>query len=596
MNLYVRFFLVFCLLSVFHRILSYGPLTEFLAVNLSASEVLFVGFLSDFWISWLVTLVIYIITVFFARRKVLIIGIYGIFVLLASAHQAYVDFFKFPITPFHLNYLFDPSFIGANNQSLFTLKPFIVFVFGILLAPLLLRKNTKCGFWKVAVITLLAVLFHIIHIRLKIQWYVPENLQSHPLERLYEQWLKYKPLRNLSSEESKKLFDAMPELDKNPETISSETSTFKQIILQRIAEQKKTNIIIFLLESFRPADIGVYQKNSQGKTSITPFFDHLAQKGLLFQNAYSTGTVTRSAQEAVFCGFPSGANTSLMRNLPQNSRLCFSDFAPAKNIATFWAHGGAENFDNQRSFWTRHQIKNFLTEKNFAENASRTGWGISDLELVNGFSPWLKSLQSKINIGIALTITNHIPWAIPDDSKDQVNLQNLNKMHPGFATVNYTDSAIRSLVSRLKENGEWERSLIFFTSDHGHLEQSYYASDETTDPIAKSFLLSTRVSLLISGGIAENAKSLGFASTYNQPVNHLDIFRFLTQVFDLNISQIGQDLFLPVRVRPLFSDLGDKVGFIGEKSVTDKNKLNELLDKNSLYIRKVWQDYIGRSK
>lgn len=189
---------------------------------------------------------------------------------------------------------------------------------------------------------------------------------------------------------------------------------------QSVASGAQPLLVAVLMESLRPSETGYATPE---RPSLTPRLDALAKTGIVFTRAYSVGSVTRAGQEAALCGYLSGRDTSLMRGLVTAKTTCLTDVlatrSPAK-VTSFWLHGGDARFDGQVDFWKRHGVTTLMTGADFDAAAARTDWGIGDQTFFTAAAAHLLALKrgtsASAHVGIALSISNHIPWVVPADA------------------------------------------------------------------------------------------------------------------------------------------------------------------------------------
>ena len=358
-HIFINVFTVVFIAFTVHRFFNFKSLSEAVPSD-SPSKAFLVGSLSDIWMGFLLTLAV--TTIFFGAKQlgkipsVLIqFFFFLVFTGTLSAHQGYVGFFKFQLEPFHLTYLSDLQFIDSNAASFLTSSNIIMTgLVGITAALMYVRKANKTTTGKnwatITIFATLALVAHNRNIHYRVQWFVPENLQTNVLESLY---LRSKKLGN-----SEKLLpadfvtasglynnDGLPESDdryrstvfsgalKEHPVLHPTATILKQTFKDQIDRGTKPTIVVVLLESLRPAETGAFSPNLK---SLTPHLDTLAKSGIWFRQAFSTGSVTRSGQEAAFCGNFSGRNTSLMRNFDALPYRCITDVLSDETAAKFW--------------------------------------------------------------------------------------------------------------------------------------------------------------------------------------------------------------------------------------------------------------------
>jgi hypothetical protein len=514
LKILVSLWLVFSL----HRLLSWAPLSATYSGHhgILWREIL-TGTLSDFWIATLLSLPFW----FFeassrrpAKSLQKFLGTVWILVWtgLTAGHQAYVEFFKFQIIPFHLSYLTDRSFIASNGESMIETSSAVILVLGGLLAywsrsATVLKAKRQIAARFLAVI-LMSLMAHTTNIHWRVDWFIIEPLQANYLEALYSNLGKKPTIVDVSAEEMD-LFKTLTKTD-GPLTapdVSSPNPMLKAITLEvaRIRRSGRPVIVgVVLSESLRDADTGPRPKDGD---SITPGLDRLQSMGVRFTHAYSSGPVTRGGQEAAWCGTPSATDTSLMRSFPGANIPCLPGiFRNDPAVKTLWIHGGDEQFDSQKSFWSHQGVSQFLTKSDFGSTAPKTGWGISDLAVFDRGTSLIAQTAADKSVAVIypmiLTVTNHIPWALPDDAS--IETKSFVAPHPQHKTLKYFDESLELFVGNLKQAGLWEQTILIVMGDHGNLEPTWKSPYEG-DPLKWERMLS-HISLTLTGGIIERLR------------------------------------------------------------------------------------------
>ncbi len=282
----------------------------------------------------------------------------------------------------------------------------------------------------------------------------------------------------------------------------------RELFASAVTARAKPLLIIVLLESLRPAETGYFNRKVP---SLTPHLDRLADQGIAFTHAYSTGSVTRGGQEAVLCGYLGSRDTSLMRSDTRVQVACLPDLTvrsrlPSERGEAFWYHGGDARFDNQLEFWREHQIKETLTERDFAAAVPRTGWGVGDVSFFARAGKELRALRertpSSYLLGLLLSVTNHIPWQLPRDLPPSAVLPTTSA-HPSYITTAYTDAALGQFVEDLRTSGLWTQTVLMVLSDHGNNVPPY--SDLYGQDALRDGFLQSHINFFISGGMTEQA-------------------------------------------------------------------------------------------
>jgi phosphoglycerol transferase MdoB-like AlkP superfamily enzyme len=520
----LKIYFSFIFIFVLHRYYSWHFLAEqYGNRNVSLWRELLVGFTSDVWIAGILTLPFWFLE-FFAKTKYIRfhrrLGIFSILVVgaLTAGHQAYVEFFRFQIIPFHLSYLFDTSFLKSNSSSVLDPAPTIIAIVTAGLAYWTRNANhviSKRIVSAILGITLaIMTISHALNIRWRVNWFVIEPLQTNYLESLYINLTKKPHIKVLSEDDKAEYIRRSGNSDwltVEPTLLSNNTEgalrTLQGAARGLVKSNKPVIIGVILAESLRSSDVGTRPNKNR---SLTTSLDRLRSKGITFNNVYSSGPVTRGGQEAVWCGTPSSTDTSLMRSYPDLAIDCLPKiFRQQGDVVSLWSHGGDERFDSQLMFWSHQGVSRFITKSDFPQTAPSTSWGISDLAVFEKTAKTLQDLtqskQYRLLLPMILTVTNHIPWALPDDAS--IETEKFIPKHPAHRTVRYFDESLGLFVASLKEKNLWENSIFVVTGDHGHLEEPWH-DDYHNDEFKWERLLS-HVSVTLTGGLVERLKSEG---------------------------------------------------------------------------------------
>lgn len=606
---------------IVHRLLTLSQLSPASLVDFKPKLIFFsVGLLSDFWVSSLISFFIFLLSFFLKTNFISNIFFYSIS-FLTSIHNVYVEFFNFQIIPFHLQYFSDLSFIRSNGSSIFSASVILNLLF--FLIPYLFFeqkkslvlskfKNLKKIYFFIITISLLA---HSQNIILKMKLFVPENLQHNWIEHLYIKASKSRIPPKLTADQFsflRQVLERDGDLNSIRSTLLRSAATDYEIdhiglkirdaFKKAKASKSKPILMIILLESFRPSETGIFVKS---KVSLTPYFDELAKRSIVFKNAYSTGSVTRGAQEAVLCSYLGARETSMMRGNSAVEIDCLPEFLNKNTSShTFWYHGGDGRFDSQLDFWKSHGIKDFLSQNDFPKLVAKTDWGVSDKVLLERVIQKLLDAKKNASIdelfGLILTVTNHIPWKLPSDTSKRIEQLAVDLSHPSWATTAYTDEAIHLFIERMKTQDLWKDSIIIFVSDHGNTADPYGQIYEN-DPY-RTQRLQSHINLMISGGLVEQSlQSVGFKNLERHEfVSQADINLFAS--FLLNAREgkyLGDPLFTKKRKTPVLTDIEQGLfnpqynTWIENELITDKNlKMDTSARSYSLIYFRAFLQYI----
>ncbi len=531
---FVRQFSLLLFIFCVHRVASLERLqVDPEATSLTLLKALVVGFASDFWISLLASIFLVIL-----RRIAKLLGasrsssgvacaaVLGIIFVLILGHQSYIDFFRHQMLWEHFSYLVDQDFLSANGQSFFSLRTGLIvlltslFVWFLHCGLWIFSKNYRHSLSLNIGIVITGLVLHMFNIRYRDQWYVEDQLQLNVAENLLRQAGNREPVIPLSTSERRYVDQALTSIG-GVEQLNHLNKILPTNELHQILSVKNNlpfHVIVVLAESFRPSETGWYHatnKLQKPKATLTPRFDELSRDGFTFAKAYSTSTVTRTGQEAVWCGVQSTPENSLMRQFTRTKITCLPKVLSQFNdVSTVWIHGGEGAFDGQATFWKAQHSRQVIDRHRFKTKRSENGWGYSDRTLFQESLLRLRELDKDTGLRVVhsmlLTMSNHIPWNLPSDTPKTID--QLEFDHPQYATTAYFDFALGEFVDQLKDTNMWNRSLLIVVSDHGNLETPYIDYKGPKDYRRAELL--THINLLVTGGLLESLDS-----TRSKPVD-----------------------------------------------------------------------------
>nr|WP_121272244.1 LTA synthase family protein [Pedobacter schmidteae] len=228
-----------------------------------------------------------------------------------------------------------------------------------------------------------------------------------------------------------------------------------------ILNTKRPNVVLVIIESFT-ADLTKTLGNENG---ITPHFDSLINKGVLFTQIYSPGSRTDKGLIATLAGFPTLGTGSIvkwpekMQKLPAISQALFKN-----GYKTSFFYGGESEFDNYKAFILSHDYQKLVDKNNFSGTEMKSRWGKFD-EVV--FARQLADLNKEKQpfFSTLLTLTNHEPYDLPGTPK----FGRVDNVANFKSTAYYTDSCINAFLTNAKKEAWYKNTLFVFVADHGHL-------------------------------------------------------------------------------------------------------------------------------
>jgi len=228
-----------------------------------------------------------------------------------------------------------------------------------------------------------------------------------------------------------------------------------------ILTTRRPNVVVIIMESFT-ADLTRVLGN---ETGITPGFDSLAKKGVLFSRIYATGNRTDKGILGTLAAQPSLAPENMvkwpekMEKIPAISQVMYKN-----GYQTSFFYGGQSEFDNYKAFVMSHSYQQLIDESKFRAVDMNSKWGAYDGVV---FARQLRELSKSRQpfFSTVMTLTNHEPFEVPGNYK----FGKLNNTQRFKSTAFYTDSCINDYLIKAKKMPWYKNTLFIFVADHGHI-------------------------------------------------------------------------------------------------------------------------------
>lgn len=232
--------------------------------------------------------------------------------------------------------------------------------------------------------------------------------------------------------------------------------------------QNRPNILWITIEDTSPQFIGCYGN----KDARTPIIDQLANEGIRFTNAFSTGTVCSPSRTAIITGVKTyKAGTGNHRSdypVPEFIKgfpyyLQQQGYYTSNNAKTDYNVGGEKAFiaeawnesSNQAGWWKRTPGQPFFAVFNYNEShQSRTMTETYDWYLKNV----LDQLPPEERIG-------ENEFEMPPFYRDSPEMR--KQFARVYNSIKLTDKRMGELMSRLEADRLRDSTIIFFFADHG---------------------------------------------------------------------------------------------------------------------------------
>lgn len=231
-------------------------------------------------------------------------------------------------------------------------------------------------------------------------------------------------------------------------------------IIPLLKRGTKPNVLIIMWESLTSkvvASVG-------GLPGITPHFDSLARKGVLFTNLYASGDRSAKGIVAILSGYPAQPTTSIITipnktaSLPSLPRTL-----KAEGYHNSFYYGGETEFANIKSYLLQQGFEKIIDHNDFDESEKNSKWGAHDHVVFNRLLTDLDSTRVPFFTTL-FTLSSHEPFEVPgstvipgDDSEHKF----LNSLH-------YADASLGNFIQEAKTKPWWNNTLVVILADHGH--------------------------------------------------------------------------------------------------------------------------------
>lgn len=233
-------------------------------------------------------------------------------------------------------------------------------------------------------------------------------------------------------------------------------------------EKDNPNILWITIEDTSPQFIGCYGN----KDARTPVVDNLAEEGVRFTNAFSTGTVCSPSRTAIISGvktYQTGAGN-------HRSKYPFPDFI--KGFPYYLQKQGYYTTNNSKTDYNVQGEKEFIAEA-WNESSNEAGWW--DRNPGQPFFAVFNFLESHQSRTMTMTyewylenVFNHLTPVErigADDFEMPPFYRDSPEMRKQFArvynSISLMDKRVGNLIRRLEEDNLKDSTIIFFYADHG---------------------------------------------------------------------------------------------------------------------------------
>ncbi|MBL4680405.1 MAG: LTA synthase family protein [Pseudomonadales bacterium] len=227
---------------------------------------------------------------------------------------------------------------------------------------------------------------------------------------------------------------------------------------------KPKNVVIVLMESFSGRYVGALGNDY----NVTPEFDSLSKKGILFSRFFSNGTHTHQGVFATLTSFPNLPNHEYLMQQPEgrNQFSGITKLLPEHN--SLFVYNGDFNWDNQLGFFKNQGLQRFVGKHEIkAEQYGNNVWGVPDhLMFDRAEYELLKLSQRGPFIAVVQTLSNHMPYELPQTLEFEPVMID-GKVSERLTAMKYSDWSLGRFFRNIRNAPYYEDTLFVVLGDHG---------------------------------------------------------------------------------------------------------------------------------
>ena len=247
----------------------------------------------------------------------------------------------------------------------------------------------------------------------------------------------------------------------DPATIDSLVVPIKQY---KNHPQSKMNVVIFILESGAKEYYGSFNKDTKIKNykGYTPFMDSLAQKSMIYTNAYANGYKSSHARSSVLAGIPSFKDAFTSSPYPKQKTESLVSTLKSEGYSTSFFHGAPNGSMGFLGYANILGFDHYYGKTEYNNDADFDGvWGIWDEPFFQYFNATISKNKQPF-MATLFSVSSHEPYKVPEKFKGKFPKGDVN-IHE---SIGYTDYALQQFFKAAKKQPWFDTTLFVFVGDH----------------------------------------------------------------------------------------------------------------------------------
>lgn len=230
------------------------------------------------------------------------------------------------------------------------------------------------------------------------------------------------------------------------------------------------NIVLIITESLGREYLGAFntEYNIPNYVGYTPFLDSLAEKSLIFPNAYANGSKSIHGMSSVLSGIPSFRDAFTSSAYSKQDIQSLVSILNDEGYNTSFFHGAARGSMGFLGFSNILGFDSYLGREDYNNDDDFDGsWGIWDEPFLQYMKDNIDEMESPFFTTV-FTVSSHEPYVIPEKYEGKFPIGNV----PMHKCVGYTDFAFKRFFEEAKKEAWFNNTIFVITADHSN--QVYY--------------------------------------------------------------------------------------------------------------------------
>jgi len=234
------------------------------------------------------------------------------------------------------------------------------------------------------------------------------------------------------------------------------------------ARGRKPNVVVLMLESWGAAHIDVLRRDLGLKPlGVTPNFDALTQRGLLFTRFYANGERSMDGLASILAGIPTLPGTAYLGMGMELNRMAYlGHMARQEGYARIFLQSSQRQSFHVDSIAAMAGFETYLGAEDIpatGHSLKQTERGAWDHDTFQQASK-LFAAAKKPFAGFIFTASTHLPFQSPGEKWTRYPPDSLENRY--LNSLYYADWALGEFFKSAKQAGWYDNTIFILTADH----------------------------------------------------------------------------------------------------------------------------------